>query len=177
MLGQADKWGGADDVSYQFGVVHDDAYVYVAVKTKDDDVLFSPDKGMYEQDSAQLWFDARSESDKTYGLHACAIDLFTGFLPLVATAEASADKKSAYVPERLPDGVKIACDRTSDGYTTEFAIPVEYLDKMQKKAWHSFTLNVIVTDVDKDGSVQILTWRPHWFSNESFPGAGTFVRK
>jgi hypothetical protein len=71
-----------------------------------------------------------------------------------------------------------ACRRTANGYSAEFAIPVEYLTRMQGADWREFRLNVHVTDFVSTGEPKAdLWWKPAWRTMEATAGSGTFRRE
>ena len=79
--------------------------------------------------------------------------------------------------EKLPGGTQVVCVKTAAGHNTEVAIPVSYLDMKQGRPWQAFRLNVAVDDVDADGQVAQLWWKPDWREMQTYAGSGTFRRK
>ena len=68
--------------------------------------------------------------------------------------------------------------KTDEGFATEIAIPVRYLNESQRREWKQFRLNIFQNDRDEPvGPHAQIDWRPDWRSDESYAGSGTFERE
>jgi hypothetical protein len=182
--GNLDEWSelphgsaatNAWDCSYQFGVAHDENYIYVAVRTTDDTSVLNALKEPWSQDGVEIRFDGR---DTGVSANGRGRGEFKDILVISMSPGESGDKMVLYNRELLPKGVKAVCVKTSAGHSAEVAIPVSYLNERQNGAWKAFRMNVAVDDFDKvAGPLKALWWQPDWRSAETFAGSGTFERK
>jgi hypothetical protein len=161
-------WKGPQDGSYRFGVSRDDQYLYVAVKTHDDEPCF--DGWKYWEDFAIVFLDARGSSKddpKTA--------IFNAFMGPGVTREQTEE----YAMGSAPEGIRSASLPTSDGFEAEMAIPLSYVNDRQGGDWKRLRVNVAFSDFDRhdarDG-VTILYWRPDWTRPGVSPESGLFVR-
>jgi len=147
-------WKGPQDGSYRFGVVHDDEFLYVAVKTTDDEPQF--DGWKYWEDFAILLVDARATKND---------DIKTAAFGLIAGPELDPAQIEEYSMGKAPEGVKTASRPTAGGFEAEFAIPLAYLNERQNGGWDHVRLNIAFSDFDRNDSRDgptILYWRPQW---------------
>ncbi|MBI2877177.1 MAG: hypothetical protein HYY20_09875 [Candidatus Tectomicrobia bacterium] len=174
--GQKDAWQGPDDASFRFATAHDDQYLYVAIRVKDERVL--PMQGpVGSQDSLEVRLDARPDPTRSEGRGQNEMEDFL----LIATApDKSAEQTYVFGRDdgRMPKGIQIATVLTATGYECEIAIPVSYLNEVQEEPWKAFRLNIAQNDRDDPAGPHVqIHWRPDWRTDESYVGSGTFVRR
>ncbi|MDX9974378.1 MAG: metallophosphoesterase [FCB group bacterium] len=147
-------WKGPQDGAYRFGVSRDDKFVYVAVKTTDDQSCF--DGWKYWEDFVAVFVDARaSEKD----------DPKTAVFNVFAGPEMNMEQADEFTMGKAPEGILTASVPTEDGFAAEFAIPVAYLNERQGGDWKQCRLNVAFGDFDRNDmrdGVSLLYWRPEW---------------
>lgn len=160
-------WKGPQDGSYRFGVSHDDQFLYVAVKTTDDEPQF--DGWKYWEDFAIVLVDARAtEKD----------DIRTAAFSLMAGPKLDPAQVEEYSMGKAPDGVQTASRPTADGLEAEFAIPLAYLNERQNGDWDHVRLNIGFSDFDRHDSRDgptILYWRTQWERKPPF-NSGLFSK-
>lgn len=162
-----DAWYGNQDASVQFSVAHDDAYLYVAANVTDDNRYLRPDDDYNDQDSIEVWVDARPADARTRGT------LFTDYLMLGLAA--GGNTAGLYKSENLPADVAAASESTDSGYAVEVAIPLTYVEQMGGEDWRDVRVNISINDFDPDGKAHVW-WRPDWKSPADYPASGTFSR-
>ncbi|MEM9831532.1 MAG: sugar-binding protein [Bacteroidota bacterium] len=163
---------GAEDAAVQFGVGYDDEFLYVATRVTDDQLETNPGKNPTEQDGINVLIDARPESISALGTGE---EIFREVLYLGISPLAEADSSQLFLADRLPEGTKAAIQRTDNGYTAEFAIPVFYINEQQGGNWESLRINVGIRDYDDNGQHQsTLFWRPDWRGKDNYVGSGIF---
>ncbi len=164
----------------RFAAAYDDTFLYVGVAVDDSRLVIRPDRPSAEQDGVEVWLDARADpmrsESKAWADGYQDTFLLARLSPSVSPDAALTMPQPSYrVP--LPQGLLRACRRSANGYHAEFAIPVEYLNRMQGGDWREFRLNVHVTDFVSTGEPKIdLWWKPAWRTMESSAGSGTFRR-
>ena len=172
---------GARLASARFATAFDDRYVYVAVSVRDPRLVIRPDRPSAEQDGVEVWLDARPDPMRSES--KAQADGYEATFLLARLSPALSASTAVRMPEpslrsSLPKELKRACRLTAMGYDAEFAIPVEYLNRMQGTSWRQFRLNVHVTDFVAGGEAKAdLWWQPPWRSMQSLPGSGTFERR
>ena len=168
-------WLGATDSSFRFGVTYDDANLYIAVETTDDDAYVDTGKLPWQQDGVEVRVDARPEPQRSAGRGA---NEFRDLLLVAVTPGETPEQMVFSDRDQLPEGVRAICVPTETGHVTEIAIPVAYLDEMQGGDWREFRLNIAVDDFDgpADTGAQIW-WRPDWRGEGNYAGSGTFRRQ
>ena len=167
------NWSGPEDCQLKFGVAQDADSLYIAINVTDDEVGIDMTQKPFNKDSISVFLDARPTKERMGGLNI-GTQFDTHMLFILSPGE-TPDSPDVYLKERLPEGTRIACVQTENGYNAELAIPRSYLDKMQNDPWESFRLNVMVKDPDTHGS-STLSWRPDWYGKSDFKDAGTFTR-
>ncbi len=171
----ANAASGAADCSYQFGVEHDDKFLYIAIKTRDDHAILNANKEPWSQDGVEVRLDARPEPLRSQGRgHGEFKDIL-----VVSMSPPEHEKDMVlYSRELLPAGVRAVCVKTPTGHNAEIAIPASYLDEKQGGPWKGFRLNIAVDDFDQvAGPLKALWWRPDWRTPLTYAGSGTFQRK
>jgi hypothetical protein len=177
-----DAWTGPDDARYSFEVASDDQNVYVAVNVIDERVVAVKEKPPWEQDGIEMSIDSRDDPQRAanrrdYG-QVWETYVYLGFSP------ASDPKQmSVWEPEKIPQGVQVACVPNATGYAAEIAIPHKVLNRFRGGAgsgagdWTALRLNIAIRDSDEpDGPNAALWWQPDWHSDANVPGSGTFRR-
>ncbi len=167
------NWSGSTDNSLKFGVARDEDYLYIAVHVVDDEVGINMKKKPFAKDSVSIYLDARPEEERMSDL-TIGTQFKTHMIFILSPGE-TPDTPDVYLEERLPEGTRIACVQTQNGYNAEMAVPLTYLDEMQGTPWNSFRLNMIVNDPDTHGT-STLRWRPDWYGKNDFKNAGTFIK-
>ncbi|HOE66835.1 MAG TPA: sugar-binding protein [Candidatus Hydrogenedentes bacterium] len=164
-------WQGEEDCSYRFAVQHDDAYLYIAVDVRDDDVLVRPGQFPWQQDSIEVRLDVRADPDRSLGEGKNEFQDLLLMAPIPGQRDAQ-----VYGFDKLPSGTRIACARTATGYAAEWAVPIAYLDAVQGKSWTAVRVNVAVNDLDGD-TIRQCWWRPDWRGPMNYMASGTFERR
>lgn len=176
LSGDANSWTGPADLSLEFTIARDDAYVYFAIKVNDNDTFLDPDESVWSQDGIRLYLDARPMRISMAGREE---SMGKNYLGIFLSPDASGKGHNIlYQPELLPDGVKAASevDEEEGVLSYEFAVPVSWFNEMQGKEWQNFRLNIAVNDADNDGSLKRLWWQPEWRSQENIMGSGMMAR-
>ena len=153
------EWFGAQDASARFGVGVDRDYLYIGVRTMDDQVRVNPRTRFDRQDSVELRIDATPENGADDALR---IVVLPGIVP--------ADVDSRAGVPALPEGAIVVSKQLEAGHETEIAIPVALLGETE-----DIRINVGVHDNDADGQVAAW-WRPAWGSPADYDRSGRFVR-
>lgn len=161
-------WKGPEDCHFRFSAGYDDQYLYVAVKTFDDEPCF--DGWKYWEDFAMIWLDARG---------ATSDNPKESVFSVIAGPKMSDEQAAEFEEGKAPEAIRSASVATEDGFEAEFAIPLDCVEERQQGQWKQIRLNVSVSDFDRrdarDG-VTILSWRPQWFRPGDHPQSGVFVR-
>lgn len=171
--------------SYRFGLLHDEAFLYLAVDVVDPTPFFSARRPARSQDSVAVVVDARPDPQRSANSDfweavgdGTVRDLLFAWL---APGQASDDPIVGGLLPRLPEGTLHAARRTPHGYAVELAIPRAFLDARQGGPWHAVRLDLSVADYDAEGRRRAtLWWQPSRFGQTGVtpvPGAGTFVRR
>lgn len=171
----SENWNGPQDGAFRFGLCHDENFLYVAVEAKDDDAYSVPGDNAWVQDGVEIRIDARPDPERSAGKGAKEFDDF-----LVISIVPGQNQTQLYQHDKLPEGLQAISVPTATGHITEAAIPVNYLNDRQEKAWEYLRVNVAVDDFDhaKDGILDSqLWWCPDWRTMETFTGSGTFIKK
>ena len=166
---------GPDDCRFRFGIVHDDRCVYIAVETTDDRQYLDPRKLVWQQDGVEIRLNAEPEPHRSH-CHGWDVG-WDRVLSVVCSPGQKLGDMVRWQHAKLPGGTQVACVTTGVGHNTEVAIPISYLDAKQGGPWQAFRLNVAVDDVDTDGQVAQLWWKPDWREMQTYAGSGTFRRK
>ena len=165
-------WDGPEDGSFRFTALADEKYLYVAVRTRDDEVVKGEDKPGRRKDGIVIHVDGQSEPDRSVSHGAPEEGLIVSLRPDEAFTGA---ENRGY---EFPEGFTAVCVSGDGGITAEIAIPAEYLNAKQGRRWDTVRLNVSFYDYDSGhGRGSHLWWRPEWRSAQSYAGSGTFVRK
>jgi calcineurin-like phosphoesterase family protein/cellulose/xylan binding protein with CBM9 domain len=164
----AAAWKGKEDCHFRFAASYDDQYLYVAVKTFDDEPCF--DGWKYWEDFAMVWLDARGSASD---------DPRQSVFSVIAGPQMSDEQAAEFEKGKVPEAIQSASVATEDGFEAEFAIPLDYIVEHQQGQWKRIRLNITVSDFDRhdarDG-VTILSWRPQWLRPGDHPQSGVFTR-
>lgn len=165
---------GAEDCSFDFGVRYDDDFVYAAITVTDDQLEAVAGRGITNQEAFAIFLDGRPLKESA-GIPSG--DIFQDYLLIAVPLPQNKDPQ-IYRKDWLPEGVAVATQAVSGGYTAEVAIPVSYLNELQGGNWKHFRLNVVVSDSDREGKHQAsLFWQPDWRGKEPLVGAGMFRKE
>ncbi|MEZ4777309.1 MAG: metallophosphoesterase [Bacteroidia bacterium] len=165
---------GTEDCSFDFGVRYDDEFVYAAIKVTDDQLESVTGGGITSQEAFAIFLDARPLKESA-GIPSG--DIFKDYLMIAVPLPQNKDPQ-IYRKDRLPDGVAVATQAVSGGYTAEVAIPVSYLNDLQGGSWKHFRLNVVVSDSDREGKHKTsLFWQPDWRGKDPLLGSGMFRKE
>lgn len=162
-------WKGPQDGCFEFGVVADNEYVYVALRTKDDEPSY--DGWRVWEDMAAVWVDIRATDTGKKGE-----SVFT----VVSGPKIDPDQAGEASDGKIPDGVKSASQATADGFGVEFAIPLALLKEQQGEDWKQIRLNFGFRDFDRNDErdgMGVLMWRPRWNRPDHYPESGLFHRE
>ncbi len=165
---------GVKDCYYEFDVLCDKDYIYVAVKVTDDEVISKKGIDPWNQDGIEFRIDARESKIRSQGNGKKELKEFLLYAisPAKDVSEPRIYQKSI---GKLPKGSKYACVKTKDGYIAEFAVPIAYLNEKNNGKWDGFRMNINVDDKDSDSTHQ-LWWKPDWRRRENIKGSGSFYR-
>lgn len=161
-------WRGPQDGSFRFGVGADAEFLYVAIKTADNEPSF--DGWKYWEDFALFWFDGRANPEA---------DPKDAIFAMMVGPEIDDLQKEEYSEGKAPDGTLSASAKTETGFTAEFALPLAYLKERQGGDWSRVRLNIGFSDFDKNETrdgVTILYWRPQWGRAAGAAESGVFLR-
>ncbi len=163
---------GNQDASFQFDVRYDQDYLYAAIQVKDDEVLTDTSKWIYRQDHLAFVLDAQPQQ-----ISANSRGGWDNRILIIQSPNAEMNEQ-VYRPDRVPEGVKSITRRNAQGYQTEIAIPLKYLQEMQgQEDWKSLRINVSIRDYDQDYQHNTaLEWRPEWSSDRNYVGSGIFFK-
>ncbi len=167
-----ENWYGEKDSSFDFDTSYDDNFIYVTAKVTDDFLYLDKFKSLWEKDSIMISFDCRPKNERHSKINNGT--QFKTHLIYYMSPGVSLDEMVLYKKELLPEGTKVACLKTNYGYNVEIAIPISYINSIQKN-WNSFRLNIKVGDTDNTGAASI-SWKPNWYSNRSYNNSGTFIK-
>jgi hypothetical protein len=170
-----DTWQGPSDCSFRFNVAADEKFLYVAVDVMDDIVMLEPTLGPRQQDLVEVRVDARPMEQRkaTPDLK----DELDHYVTAYVRAGQKPEETSIANREKLPKEFAAVGLPHQGGYSTEMAIPIEYLKQQQGGDWESVRINIIVNDADEQGYLRdLLYWKPGWMNPENYAGSGTFHR-
>lgn len=159
----------------RFGVAWDSEHVYVAVRSIDKTPCIDSAKKVWNQDGIEIRLDARPEPERSMSRGK---NSFVNHLPILVSPGTEAGRENIWLPagRTLPEGTRVVSVLTAEGYNTELAVPVAYLNEKQGKEWQEFRLNFRANDFGPNGRIDLLDWKPDWRSPHSRPGSGTFIR-
>jgi hypothetical protein len=163
-----DPLTGPDDFSLKFGIEHDDEFVFIAIRVKDDTLSLIDAPVAGNQDGLNIWIN-------TYPQGNWDDD------PLFAVIPGATLKEGYYVPiESPPADLQSACLITDSGYDCEIAVPIAYLEKEWQReggegALEHLRFNIAVDDKDgADDPTVRLYWRPRWDEPGDYTWSGVF---
>jgi hypothetical protein len=162
LVGAAETWTGPADASLQFGLGHDDKFLYLSAHVVDEQIIEGGD-------ALELRIDARSidqrRNEPQLGRGAYVFRL----------SAPDGNNKTALQVTALRGGKRFegatgAARRSQDGYDVEIAVPIDFITSLQPADWHSIQATVVVHDQDeKDGKSCAVVWR----GTESFASRNT----
>lgn len=167
------------DASFRFDAAYDDAFLYVAVDVRDDEVTPGILSGKHDaQDLAILTLDARPMRQSAANA-ALVTGLKAGDWIAIMGSPNDRDGEKLF-GSIIPAMFEVKTKRTAGGYTAEFRVPIAYVQsKHPNGPWTDVRLNVSVNDADPKTKPERgplnLSWQPDW--REQIAGTGTFVRK
>jgi len=167
----AQSWISKDQkISASFNVVYDDEYLYVAAKIKDKKVVSFGEGHTWTQDGIGIIINAeptlKSAMATGSGWHKNDI-----LIPITPAT----DKVKSVGGTNLPEGAKIKCQATENGYFVEMALPIAYIKERQLENWKSIRFNFYIDNLD-DKEVTRYWWQPSWRGSENIIGSGMFFR-
>ncbi|MCA9429555.1 MAG: metallophosphoesterase [Candidatus Omnitrophica bacterium] len=165
------SWTGAQDCSFRFGVAEDDKFLYVAIATEDDQT--DTDDVKVYQDFGAIYVNAVPGREVSKEVQEKAL------FSLLAGEDLSKADRELFEENSGPKGAETAASFTGDGHAYEFAIPVDFLEEIQKGGDRTIQLNIGVNDYDPSQArlgVSVLFWRPRWDASGHFPESGIFHR-
>lgn len=166
-----ESWAGPQDGRFKFDLKRDNQFVYIAVEAFDDEFVQIEDEFPWQQDSVEIRLDARPDPERSVSRGQGE---FESILLIAITP--GEDETEVFGADQLPQGLKARCRVADRGYVTEVAVPVEYLNRMQGRAWEAFRLNITMNDYDEAQGAQ-LWWQPDWRREQNIAGSGTFIRE
>ncbi len=179
ILGKADTWTGPNDARFRFNMAMDENAVYLAIQVTDDSVIAEPDGAVGKQDALEILLNPQDDPQRANTRDRYE-DNWTSNVFLAFSPSETGQPAAMFEPDRVPEGVKIACLKTLTGYSAEIAIPHIVLDRLRgenRGFWSALRLNISVHDVDEPGGPNaMLNWQPAWSGKNNQPGSGTFIR-
>ena len=174
LSGDASTWTGPQDLGVRFGLVQDQAYLYLGVEVRDDRRIHLAGRRSSLRDSVVLYLDPRPAESGGQGdsddANAASRDRTVRLAP--GSQPGAAIVFRGRGPHRRPAGLELA---NPAGYTLEVAIPHASLDAIAGATWRNLRLNLMVRDVDTPtGSRADFWWRSRWGTMESNPESGWF---
>ena len=160
---------GNEDASFTFKTAYDDAFFYVGVMAKDDELMAEKSGVPWRQDGLEVFIDARPLDIAATGTG--------GNQTLIVSTSPYTDgslNTRVYRAARLPKGTKVATQQTDNGFIVELAIPLSYIKEKQGENWSSVRVNVAQYDFDSNNHRSTLWWRPRWNNEASYVGSGMF---
>ena len=169
-------WKGPEDASFRMDVARDDAFLYLAIRTRDDKVILDGKRWHWEQDGVEFRVDARPDPERSRG--RAANDFVDHLIIGVSPADGKGNPAVVFRADELPAGTRVAAVATEDGIAAEAAIPVAWLDAQQKGDWSAVRVNACMHDHDvpEQGASKHLFWRPDWRFDRNVEGSGTFTK-
>lgn len=166
--------GVEGDASAEFALSYDDEFLYVAAQVKDDDLVRLAELPADKQDAIAvvIGMDPATVSSMSTGQGRYREELF-----LIINPEKEGLASVPFSRRGVPEGVKVACKATDDGYTLEMAVPIALIQEKQGKNWRSIRFNLSVIDFDQDQESQQFYFQPDWRGKENFIGSGLFFKK
>jgi hypothetical protein len=152
LVGASETWTNAADASLDFGLGHDDKFLYLSAHVTDEHVI--PDSDAFELRLDPRPIDRR-RSDPLLGRGTYA---FRVYAP-------DRDKQAKLTVTNFRGGQKFegataAARRTGDGYDVEIALPIQYIASQQPQDWHSVQATAVVYDQDEaNGEICEVVWR------------------
>ncbi len=167
-------WRDAKDASYRFALARDEQFLYVAMEAIDDQVIAAPGIAPWLQDGVEIRIDARPKGERPNdGDERTSNGLFIALSPAD-----NPDNSYAVAPAQWPAGTKAVCKKTTKGYSAEVAVPMSYLDQVQKNAWSDIRFNICLDDADAaEEETSQLWWRPDWRTGLHYAESGLFTRE
>ena len=157
-----------EDCSFHFSTQYDEENFYVGFQIYDDDIFTDENIRPDRQDAVIISLDARSMDKSAQNTYQGTSE---DFIYLLKTLEEGGDPVNA---DRLPEGVEVKLKKSSDGFTGELVVPLNYLKKSQMGTLKQLRLNIELIDVDKNGKERVgLHWNPLWNTEQNLPGSGT----
>ena len=177
LTGDPANWTGPQDLGVRFGLIQDQAYVYLGVEVRDDRRIHLAGRRSSVRDSVVLYLDPRS-AGAGGGSSQSKEATSNQTNRTVRLAPAPQPGAAVVFPGRDPiDGLRAWSSPAPSGYTLEVAIPHASLDGIAGGAWRTLRLNLMVRDVDTPtGSRTDFWWRSRWGTMESNPASGWFLR-
>ena len=167
-----------EDASYRWGIAHDNKHLHIAIRTRDNKLVLSPDRLPHQQDGVEVRIDARPDPERSRGR---ALWNYTDHaLVMVAPSATPGGEPTVFVrPARLAERAVVKAVAHEDGISAEISLPTAWLDRQQNGKWEALRVNTCMHDYDRpDGRLgKHLWWRPDWRFDRNVEGAGTFVRE
>lgn len=170
------NWAGRDDADLAFDTAHDDRYIYLAARVRDDQVV--PGEDMLE-----VYLDPRP-MDLRVGQPSLRRSNQWFHVPAPAPGATGEEVRvRQFNNQPAIEGVKVKTRSVEGGYDLELAIPVSAFasagrEEGQGADWSSFQLAVLIRDIDEAGArpTRIL-----WRGSERYDRAnrrfGHFLRR
>lgn len=164
----------AADCSTQFNLAYDEDYLYIGAKVVDDEVVRMPETPAYNQDAIAIvvGMDPATKSVMSTGSGWYRDELF-----LLVNPEKDGLESSPFSRRAIPEGIKLSCLPSKDGYTLEAAIPLSLIKEKQGDNWQSIRFNLGMIDYDTDESATQHYFQPDWRGKENVVGSGLFLKK
>jgi hypothetical protein len=165
-------YNGKEDFSMQFSTTYDEDYLYVGIKVTDDDWYRDGASTHWNQDVVIVGLDARpsrvSEINNGNGRNR-------DWLSLMLTMN---EENALYQSPGLPEGIQHKIKIYGHEAHAEMAIPIDYLNKMQKEEWQNVRIGLGYFDFDQGGEERNdHMWFPPWNAANTIHGSGMLFRK
>jgi len=149
-----EAWTGPADLSARVRALRRGGHLYLGFEVRDDHLMHEPGRSWWTGDSIEVFFDTdlRQPAPDGSGYQKDNLQLF-----LMPFHESLSWGVMESAPERpFPDGglggIKLAWQRTEDGYTLEVRIPLDSLAPLRPDAGGRIGFDLALNDVDEPGA-------------------------
>lgn len=151
------------DLSGDFLLGHDDDYLYIGGRIRDDTIVTAErNEKIYEDDCIEVFFDTNNDG---YYFNGNPYDYQLGVAPYGPGRKPQA-WAWGYI-NKSPDNILYAAKLKADGYIIEARIPFNEIKDFGPERNKSVRFTISVHDRDADGKAKKLTWS---IDNSSQPG-------
>lgn len=172
--GDNDAYTGKEDLNFGVKLAWDEDYLYAAIEVKDDVISLNAEESVWRKDALRFYIDGRPARLSISGKEQKNGDDYIGIF--MSPAESKKHDISVYQPDNFPEGTLYAAKSSENMLYYEIAIPATWLNRKFGRNWENVRLNFGLNDVDDDGAVTELYWKPEWRSEDNIIGSGVFEK-